>query len=212
MKKLFLIIMLCYAGSLLAQSPCESAFSKATKLYNDHKYAQAKEQFQKVTKNCDSKKDIAVVYIELCDAMIKNKKLAEANNNAKPVNTDIESLNEQIARQNKEIQNLQQVNLELTEKKNNLDRQNEDLHKENLRKDAIIQETNTENIKKLNYLLTKYDDEFKEIELNGINKKNTKTVPQKITNFRNELNKALQAESKISESNESTDNNDKQSE
>ncbi len=193
MKKLLLIIMLCCAGSLLAQSPCESAFSKATKLYNDHNYTQAKEQFQKVAKNCDSKKDIAKVYIELCDAMIQNKKLADANNNKKADNTDVENLNEQIARQTKEIQSLQQANAELTEKNNNLDKQNESLLKENLRKDDLLKNIGAENIKKLNYLITRFDEEFKEIEASGFNKKNSKEIQTKIANYRNELQDAIKA-------------------
>ncbi len=162
MKKLLLtILILCITGSLFAQTPCESAFNKAKGLYNKHEYKQAKEQFNKVLNNCDSKKEIANVYIELCNAKLDNETIRKTTTNVQS-NNITENVNdkEEYKRINKELQ-------EYKKKYSEVQKQADSLYKLNKLKDSKLmtmeakKEENVDNIsKELQNLLNDVDQQL----------------------------------------------------
>jgi len=84
-----------------AQTPCEKSFNEAKTLYNNKQYANAKAQFQKVVKNCNSNKELAQAYIDLCDGWIglnEEKRVVKEQNKSASISdaNKIKELQEQI--------------------------------------------------------------------------------------------------------------------
>lgn len=88
MKKTLILLLVAAFCTLQmnAQTPCEKTFEKAKNYYVSKDYANAKAQFQKVVNNCDSNKELAQGYIQLCDEFIsladKQKKANNVDNSA----------------------------------------------------------------------------------------------------------------------------------
>ena len=111
MKRVLLIgIALIFAQWTNAQTPCEKMFSKAKNYYEAKDYSNAKAQFQKVVNNCDSNKDIAIEYINLCNGWIGVKEKELNNNNSAVVDSQIKNLQKENTRLIKENEVLLQQN------------------------------------------------------------------------------------------------------
>lgn len=167
MKKLLLtIFVLCVTGSLFAQTPCESAFNKAKDLYTKHKYGQAKEQFSKVVNNCDSKKEIAIEYIELCNAKLENENNKKATTNAKSNNiTENVNYKEELKRINIELQEYKKKYAEVNKQADSLFKLNR-LKDEQLKSMNADKAENVDNLsqelQKLRGIINDVDERLKE--------------------------------------------------
>lgn len=106
-KKVLIIgaILLFCAQIVIAQSPCETTFENAKKLYLDKDYSSAKVKFQKVIDNCDSNKEIAQEYVKLCDEFIRLAN--EQKITKKPETVDSDICSKEISRLNDRINHLE---------------------------------------------------------------------------------------------------------
>lgn len=112
MKRLILtIIVLCCASSLNAQSPCEKAYNKAHKLYEQANYSAALEQFKLVLKDCDSYDEAAELGIKLCEVEIEINKLKETNSKLLNDNKTLKS------QKDKQLKNIKLLESEIKELK-----------------------------------------------------------------------------------------------
>lgn len=129
MKRLILTIaVLCCASSIYAQSPCEKAYNKAHKLYEQTDYSAALEQFKLVLKDCDSYDEAAELGIKLCEVEIEKNKLKETNNQLVSDNKKLKSQEDKLLK-NKKL--LESEIKELKAERDNYKLKNAELRGEN---------------------------------------------------------------------------------